>query len=408
MKRYAKLLTTVLTAAVIGTSLVGCGSSSTASDSKSGGKTLTVWTHLTKDELPAVQKVADEWGKKTGNKVKVVLDADSNFKTFTEAAQSSKGPDIGFGYPHNNAGVYEKEGLLDEVPSGVINDSDYKVKSVLDGVTWNGKKYGVPIAMETYALFYNTDKVKQAPTTTDELIADAKADGGLQYDVNNFYFSYAWILSNGGYIFKNDNGTLKTDDIGLGNAGAIKGYQFIQDLVKKYNFMKGDIKGDDAKGAFTSGKTAFYISGAWDVAACNQAGVHYAIAKLPQVDGQPGKSFMGVQMAFVNSKSKNKTEAWDLLKALNDKAYDIVYKAGKRIPVKTADLDKDEIKNDKNTQAFIDQLQNAEPMPNIPAMDAVFTATGNDLPLLSQGKLTPQAAAKTIVDQCKQGIAAQQ
>lgn len=105
--------------------------------------------------------------------MKFVADKSDN-QAYTAAAQSSKGPDIMFGMPHNDVGVFQKAGLIDEVPSGVINDSDYAAKSALDAVTWNGKKYAVPVAMETYALFYNTDMVKDAPKTTDELEDEAK------------------------------------------------------------------------------------------------------------------------------------------------------------------------------------------------------------------------------------------
>lgn len=403
MKRYAKLLATVLTAAVIGTSLVGCGSSSSTGSAK-GGKTIKLWCHLTDPEGKEIQKLANEWGAKTGNTVKVTVDKTTTFQSFSTAAQSSKGPDILFGFPHNDLGTFQKANLLDEVPSGVINDSDYSSKEVLNAVTWGGKRYAVPVATETYALFYNTDKIKEAPKTVDDLITQAKANGGFQYDINNFYFSYAWLASNGAYIFKDKDGTLDTTDIGLGNDGAKKGYQFIQDLTQKYNFMKGDIKGDDAKGAFTSGKTAFYLSGPWDVDACKKSGVKFNVAPIPGVDGQPAKSLMTVQAAFVSARSKNKSESWDLMKYLLKHDYEIVYKAGNRLPVTTADLNKDEFKKDTLAVQFSEQAKNAIPTPNIPAMNAVWTPGGNNLTLLTQGKQNATKTAELFVQQVKQGI----
>lgn len=405
MKKYAKVIASVITTMLVASSFVGCSSSS--SDSKKGGKTITVWSHLTDPEIKEVKKVADEWASKTGNTVKVVTDKDNNFQNFSSAAQSSKGPDMLFGYPHNDLGVYQKAGLLDEVPSGVIDKDKYASTGVVDAVTWGGKQYAVPLAMETYALFYNTDKVKDAPKTVDDLIKDAQADGGFQYDLNNFYFEYAWLASNGGYIFKNNNGTLDTKDIGLGNEGAKKGYQFIQDLVKKYNFMKADIKGDDAKGAFQNGKIAFYLSGPWDVSGFKQAGTKFNVEPIPTVNGQPAKSLMTVQAAFVSAKSKNKDAAWDLMKTLMANDYDIVYKAGSRLPVYKDDLNKDEFKKDSLEVQFSEQAKNAEPTPNIPEMSAVWTPGGNNLQLLTQGKQSADKTAELFVQQVQQGIAQQ-
>lgn len=407
MNKYVKVLTSALTVMVVATTLVGCSKSSSSSDTaKKESKSITVWSHLNESEVKEIQKIADEWATKTGNTVKVVVDK-SDFQAYTAAAQSSKGPDIMFGFPHNDLGVFQKAGLLDEVPSGVIKDSDYASKEVLNAVTWNGKRYAVPEAMETYALFYNTDKIKTAPKTIEELVSQAKANGGFQYDINNFYFTYSWISSFGGYVFKNNNGTLDPKDVGLGNSGAKQAYQWIQDLVQVNKFMKGDIKGDDAKGAFTSGKTAFYLSGPWDVEACQKAGVKFAVAPIPQVNGADAKSFMGVQAAFVSSKSKNKTEAWDLMKALTAKSYDIVYTVGHRIPVLTADLNKDAFKNDTTTAQFAEQAKHAEPMPNIPEMNAVWTPAGNNLTLLTQGKQDAAKTAQLLVDQINQGVAQQ-
>lgn len=392
---------------MISTVIAGCTSATNKSTGdkpaeKKESKNIVVWSHLNESEVKELEKIGQEWAKQTGNTVKFVVDK-SDFQAYTAAAQSSKGPDIMFGMPHNDLGVFQKAGLLDEVPAGIINDNDYASKAVLDAVTWNGKRYAVPVAMETYALFYNTDLVKEVPKTVEDLVAQAKTVG-FQYDINNFYFTYGWISGNGGYVFKNNNGTLDPTNIGLGNEGAINAYKWIQDLVVTHKFMKGDIKGDDAKGAFTAKKIGFYISGPWDVEAVQKAGVPFAVAPLPTINGSPAKSFMGVQSAFVSSKSKNKSEAWDLMKALIAKSGNVLYTTGHRIPVLKADLAKSDFQNDKITGAFAEQAKVAEPMPNIPEMNAVWTPAGNNISLLTQGKQDAATTAKNIVTQIADGI----
>jgi arabinogalactan oligomer/maltooligosaccharide transport system substrate-binding protein len=398
MNKKVKTICSVLSALLLVAALGGC-SSSTGSTTKSG-KHLIVWSHLTKPEITELNKVAQKWAKQTGNTVTVQMDSldPSKSQQFLQAAKSSKGPDIMYGMAHDNFGTFQKAGLLEPVPSGIIDTSKY-VDTSIKAVSYDGKMYAVPMSIETYALFYNTDKVQTVPTTVDDLITQAQKVG-LQYDINNFYFSYAFMAANGGYVFKDKGkGALDANDIGLGNEGSVKGLQTIQDFVTKYKFMSADIKGDKAKAAFQNGTIGFYISGPWDVSDFTKAGVKFAVAPLP--GGMP--SFVGVQASFVNSNSKNKTEDWELMKYLQENNESVI-KAGSRIPALNSTLDKPEFKDNKITSAFVQQVKNGQPMPNIPEMQAVWTPVGNDLTLLTQGKLTPEAAGKTMHDQVVQGI----
>lgn len=409
MSKRVKILATVMSALILSAAFVGCGTkkedTSNGTTEQKGGKELTVWSHLTDAEVKEIDKIAQEWAKQTNNKVKVVADK-GDFQAYTQAAQSSKGPDIMFGMPHNDLGTFQKAGLLAEVPAGFIDDSKYASSAVLDAVSWDGKRYAIPVAMETYAVFYNTEKVKEAPKTMEDFLKVAR-EQGFKYDINNFYFSYAFLAGNGGYVFKNNNGALDPKDIGLNNEGAVKGYQFIQDLVVKEKFMKSDIKGDGAKGEFQAKKIGFYISGPWDVKGFQDANVPFAVAPFPTIDGKATPSFMGVQAAFVSSKSKNATEAWDLMKYLSEKAPMPLFTTGNRIPVLKDMLETPEFKNNKYAVQFAEQAKNAQPMPNIAEMNAVWGPAGNNLTLLTSGKSDAKKAADTTVEQIKQGIAQQ-
>jgi arabinogalactan oligomer/maltooligosaccharide transport system substrate-binding protein len=396
MNKKVKILCSVLTALLLATALGGCGTS-TSTTTKTP-KNIVVWSHLTKPEVTALNIVAQKWAKKTGNHVKVQLDT-SSFQAYLQAANSSKAPDIMYGLANDNLGTFQKANLLAAVPSGVIDKSQYVTTSI-NAVSFGGKMYAVPMSIETYALFYNTDKVTTVPTTVDDLIAQAEKVG-MQYDINNFYFSYAFLAANGGYVFKDKgNGSLDPSDIGLGNAGSVQGLQTIQDMVVKDHLMTADVKGDKALAAFQAGTTGFYISGPWDVSTLQTAGTKFAVAPLP---GMP--SFVGVQASFVNAKSKNKTEDWDLMKYLQENNSSVVT-AGSRIPALNSELAKPVYKNNKIIQAFVTQVKNGQPMPNIAEMASVWTPTGNNLALLTANKETAAAAGKSIHDQVVQGIAA--
>lgn len=407
MLKKKKILSVIMTTALLVGTLSGCSGASkeTASGSGAGDKTITVWAHANAQEFPELQPLADKWAKEKGVKVNVVDDK-GTLQDYIQAANSSKGPDIDFMIPHDNLGTFQKAGLIAEVPSGVIDESKYTSKQVIDAVTLGGKQYAVPLAQETVALYYNKDKVKEVPKTMEELVTKAK-EVGFEYDVNAIFFSYGFISAQGGYVFKNNSGTLDPKDIGLGNEGAIKGYQFIQDMVIKNKIMAPDVTGDIAKSDFLAGKTGFYISGPWDAGACKEAGINYDVAPMPTLGGKPVTTFLGVQTAFVSEKSPNKELAFDLLKYLSENFTDTLIEKGGRIPASKAGVASEKFKSNANMVSFSEQAKVATPMPNIPEIQAMWTPGGDTLKALTQGTLDPKAAGEQMVKQIAEGISQQ-
>lgn len=409
MNNWKKATAVLATSALLATALAGCASSGDEkkeTEQTTGKAKVVVWSHWKEKEFDALKEVAEAWAKETGNEVELKVD-ESEFQQYATAARSGEGPDIMFGTPHDNLGTFTKAGLLDEMPADLVKESDYE-SLAFPAVTVEGKKVAFPISMESSVLFYNTDKVKTPPTTWADFIK-AASEGGFMYDVNNFYFNYGFLSAYGGYVFKNNSGTYDTKDIGLGNEGSIKGYQLISDFVTKHKFMPADANGDIAKGKFTNKEIAFYLSGPWDIPAMNDAKVPFGIMAIPAVEGggQP-KPFVGLQTAFVSSKSNSKKQSWDLLKYISEKGSVKFADVSARIPVLKSALEDPKVKDNKNVSAIAQVAASGEPMPNIPAMATVWEPEKNNLTLMTSGKATPQQVAKDVVEQIKQGIATQQ
>ncbi len=374
---------------------------------------LTVWSHMTDPEIAVIKQAADQWAQQTGNQVDVVA-AQGGFQDFATAAQSDQGPDIMFGLPHDNLGTFQAAGLLAPVPQGFLNPDDY-VPLGLQAVTFNGQLYAVPLSMESYALVMNTNLVKNAPATWTDLINTAKSltkkdQYGFMYDVNNFYYSYAFVAGEGGYVFKNTGSGLDPNDIGLNNAGAVKGFTFIADLVRKDKLMPADVNGDIINGQFTAGKLAMTITGPWSIQGYKDANIPIQVVPLPAIklpDGNAPKPFVGVYAAFVSAASKHQDLAWQLMKYLIQNTPQQLFQVGHRIPVLKSALADPAIQGDPITQAFAQSAAGGEPMPNIPQMPAVWTPAGNALTLITSGKATPQAAADQLVQNIKEQIASQ-
>ena len=399
MVKRSKLLAILIAGVITTTAFVCCGSKGgdSGNATSEAKKSLTVWSHFTTNEVQEFEKVAKAWGEANNVDVTVVEDQ-GEYQEMMQAAQSNNGPDIMLGVPHDNLGTFQKAGVAAEVPSGMVSADKYTSQAVVDSVTVGGKIYAVPFAQETTSMFYNKDLVKEVPKTMEELVTMAK-EVGFAYNINDLYFSYAFIAANGGYAYKNNNGTLDPTDIGFGNDGAVKGLQFISDLVNKDKLMAADITGDIAKGEFTSGKAGFYFSGPWDVSAAKEAGLNFGVITMPTLNGKAPQTFLGVQTAIVNENSKNKDIAWKLMEEFVNKGQDIVYKNGARIPVA-----KDYAVSDEYTKVFMEQAKVAYPMPNINEIQAMWEPAANNLKLLTSGQIDAKTAGKNMVDQITEGI----
>lgn len=402
MNKKLKVLASAITVLMVASTLVGCGSSSSASSTTKGGQTLTIWSQYQGADLAPVKKVADAWAKKTGNTVKVVEDK-AGFDSLTTAVKSSKGPDIELGVAQDHIGTFVNAGIAAEVPSGTFSDSDY-LDSAVKAVTYKGKEYAVPCLVKTYALFYNKDLVSNPPKTWDDLVADAKTKG-LALDPTNFYFDYALLSGNGAYVFKmNSDGTPNTSDIGLGNDGAVKGFTAIKQLVDDKILSASDT-GDIPKGKFTSKKAAYYISGTWDVGAMKTAGINYGVVTFPQINGKAVPTFASIDCNVVSATSKNKALAFQFLKDTSSDLEKALFEESSSIPALKSLANSDAVQKDPITAAFAEQDKSAEVMGNYPEFGTIWTPGANVLKSLVAGKSTPQDTAKTLVDQVKQGVA---
>lgn len=398
MKRANKILALCLSAAVAGAALSGCGKSGSSS---SGGKRLTIWTYM-QAETDTVKKYANEWAKKTGNTVNVIYQT-ASMQQFSQAANSSQGPDVIYGIANDLVATFATANLVAAVPSGTINKSDYTDASV-EATMVNGKEYSIPLAIEGLGLFYNKDKISTAPATWDDLIADAQKSG-FMYNMTEGYYVFPFVQALGGYIFKYKDGKYNTSDIGLGNDGAVQAYSMLGDLVTKYHFMDADITLDVAKSNFQNGKIGLYIGGPWDISGFTSASVNFAVAPLPTINGKHIPTFVGTQVAMVSAKSKSQSDSWDFIKYMSDNATLALYDVGSRIPAKKSFQNSDELKKNANVQAIIKQASYGVPMPTVAEMSATWTPVQNNVKLLIAGKTTAQKAAADIVSNVKTGIA---
>nr|WP_267875417.1 extracellular solute-binding protein [Cohnella cholangitidis] len=249
-------------------------------------------------------------------------------------------------------------------------------KAAIDAVRYEGKVYGAPISIETYALYYNKNLVPNQPATMEDAtkagqaILDPKGDKYGFLVVPDFYYSIPFISNYGGYIFGGEPGNYTASDIGLNNDGAVEGLTRFQQSYQQ-NAIPETLTIDIMDSLFMEGKAGMVVNGLWAMKKYgDQYGDKLGTAPLPTVNGKASPSFVGVKSWFISSYSESFDWAADLAGYLtNDDGAKLYYEKTGEIPARTAVMDQ---VNDPLYQGFIEQINSGIPMPNIPEMSAVW------------------------------------
>lgn len=354
--------------------------------------------------------VAKKFEEKYGVPVKYeeVAQPDAPKKMETDGP-SGLGADV-FNAPHDHAGAMVNAGLILDNFFPETYEKEFS-DAAITGTSVDGELYGYPTAVETYALYYNKDLVKQAPETMDELIAQAKrvnGDGkyGFMMEVGNFYYAYSFIGGYGGYVFKDND----TKDIGLNNEGAVKGAKLLQRIHNEVLPLKNeDITYDVKQALFNEGKLAFNVDGPWAVAGHREAKVNFGVAPLPKLDnGEHPQSFSGIKALYVNANTTYPDAASLYAQfATSDEMLKKRYEMTGQLPARTSVAESDEIKNDEVLSAFVEQTKHALPMPNIPQMGATWDPMGAALTAIWNDNADPQKALDKAVKQIEEAMSIQ-
>lgn len=293
----------MLTAAMVSGLLVGCGGEDYSNK-------LVIWTNM-EVETDTIQEYADKWSEESGYTVEVIHESPS-VQQFAQATNSPSGPDAVVGIPNDQLADYVNANLVAEVPDGLYDDSDFS-EAAIQACYVDGTRYAAPLAVETIALFYNTDKVSEVPATWEELIEVAKENGGVQFDATSIYYDLGFVRACGGYIFKYEDGAYDVSDIGLANDGAVEAYGFINDLCNVHHLVSADVTADIARSNFQNGETAFYIGGPWDIDGFESVGVPFAVTEMPTFHSAAFVTPVGTQVSFVSGKSNKRSRKFILL-----------------------------------------------------------------------------------------------
>ncbi|WP_173250037.1 extracellular solute-binding protein [Streptococcus sp. 1032] len=409
-------------AAVLGTAtlasllLVACGSKTADKPADSGSSEAKEITLYVEDQYKAyAETVAKAYKEQSGTTVNIKSgDQMGGLDKLSLDNQSGQAPDVMMA-PYDRVGILGTDGQLSEVKLSDGAKTDDKTKSLVTAA--DGKVYGAPAVIESLVMYYNKDLVKEAPKTfadlenlaKDSKYAFAGEDGktsAFLADWTNFYFAYGLLAGNGGYVFGQNGKDAK--DIGLANDGAIKGVEYAKTWYEKWPKGMQDTEGAGnlIQTQFQEGKTAAIIDGPWKAQAFKDAKVNYGVATIPTLpNGKDYAAFGGGKAWIIPSSTKNLEAAQKFVDFLvsteQQKAF---YDKTNEIPANTEARSYAEGKNDELTTAVIKQFKNAQPMPNISQMSAVWDPAKTMLFEAVSGKKDAKTAANDAVTLIKETI----
>lgn len=254
------------------------------------------------------------------------------------ALDKDNGPDI---FRFHNTWLPMLKTRMSSLPQSVMEPLTYQQQFypvAFDNLSSAGKIYGIPLEIDTLALYYNEDLFQQAgvqpPANWDDLRKVANqltvrdADGhikisgvalGTADNIDHFSDILGIMFLQNGTDMKKVSSTIGTDGHNLG-----------EDTIKFYtNFTTVDKVWDDTMDrstvAFAAGKLAMYFGPSWEVFNLNKLNenspvkVNYKIIPIPQLTVNKNLSWATYWAEGVSAKSKNQSMAWELLKYLSQK-----------------------------------------------------------------------------------------
>lgn len=417
-----RIMAVALVVTMAATALTGCGKSKTSSgnavevkdfdpgieiDTKSNIE-LTVWESTGgPDEF--IKAAGESFTKLYPNitiKYVNVESADAQTKIALDGP-GGNGPDL-FAAAHNIMGALVAGGYVSEVPAGV--DETVKnnvIESASQGATLDGKMYGYPVSVETYALFYNKDIVDEAdvPKTMDDLLTyidgfDKKDVNPFVFDAGNAYYSVLFTNTDDNHLYG-----MNGDDITqtcMNTDEAVKQMQTFVKLSKAVNMPTEDISTKYCDAMFLEGKAAMTITGAWNIKTFEESGINFGITTIPSLPDtdHPAITFQGVRCMYASAFSNHPNEAAAFAEFLTTpEMQKLRYDLTTTLPA--ADIEVDDEKG--YIAGMNEQLKYSYPMPNISQASLFWSAFGSAYANIWNGEVgNDDASILTELDKANQ------
>ncbi|ADH60265.1 extracellular solute-binding protein family 1 [Thermoanaerobacter mathranii subsp. mathranii str. A3] len=414
MGKKNKILTLIVSLALIVTLIAGCGSNTSSSTSSNTSKDepVTITYSAGKDSTPATQKLIEAFEKKYPN-IKVKFqelpnstdDQHNSYVTALSAGDSSidvLAMDI-IWTPEFAAADW----LLPLDDKFTEEMREKFLPGPVEAVTYNGHVWAVPRFTDAGVLYYRKDIIDTPPKTWDELIQMSKENvgkGGTKYGIvfqGNQYEGLVCdalelIGSNGGSVLEGDKVTINTPQ-------AVAGLQYLIDLVKIAPPGVTTYQEEEARNVFQQGEAIFMRNWpyAWSLVNGDDSPIKgkVGIAPIPKgKNGQAGTPVLGGWNLGINKYSKHPEEAWKFIEFVtSEEGQKITALEGGNLPtIKSLYQDEEVLAKNPYWADFYDAFITAKPRPVSPFYPQMSDSMQINFHKALTGEITAQQAIQNI------------
>lgn len=386
--------------------------------SSCGGETgpepdLVMWTGMGGEELEVLKDLTREFNEETGLYVSIINVPFNELKIkYQIAAPAGQGPDLITG-PQDWIGFLATADLIDSLgPTEFTAKQQAMFNPVaLENMRYNGQIYGMPFFLETLAIIYNPDLVEYEPQSMEELLQVAsefndpdEGKYGFFFEITNFYFSWPFIAGYGGEIFGTTGGKLDVTEIKLNSPQTVEAMRFLASFKDRYELIPEGATTDMMNGIFFNRNMMFCLNGPWMLGELKKQNLSYDVMPLPPLpNGKMPRPFVGVQGILLNKNTRNRSLAVKFMHYLNkpENQKRLCLAAG-RIPSRRDTLEL--IQNEDAILKYAKAAEYGTPLPNHPAMNAVWEPMNEALThIVNEGK-DPEEVLSRQVKRIKEDI----
>src|SRR5918996_2296544 len=354
--------------------LAGCAGRGQQSEESnaSGPVTLKFWNGFTGPDRPAVEELVKRFNE-SQDQAKIQMEImpwDVFFDKLLPSLSSGTGPDIA-GMDTAQVPQYAVKKALkpvDDYYTQSGNEADKLIPAAVQGATFEGTKYSVPMNFTTLLLYWNKGMFKEAgldpekpPANWDQfadyakkLTKDTNGDGkpeqyGLAIADHETIAMWPILFwQNGGGVVSEDGKKAM-----LGDPATIQAANHWVDLVRNDKIAPIGLGGADAAKLFPSKKAGLEILGPSMTTGFKDAGIDFGLAMPPA--GPKEAVTLGTSVGFtVSAKAdQRKTEAaYEFFKFWNSKESQVYWSVHSGFPPNRTDISAAELKENPYVAAF--------------------------------------------------------
>ncbi len=379
-----KLLSVLLSAAMVISLLAGCGSSAAPTAGEAPAATTTTEetasaegtastgevqeiTWMFWDDLNATEDLISIGYKETIDRFNadyegkyhctpITTNLEEYYTKLNALVASGETPDVFIVSPGPNLTTYVEPGIAADLTDTLKADGWYDTFNggVFDKATYDGKIYAVPLNLAAACVFYNTEMFADAgvevPTTYTEMLAACQKLKDAGYTPITISAGTAWCLSMlAGYLCDREGADL--DAIAAGTASWLD-KPFVDAATKMVELSQyfqptaaGDTN-DVATANFYNGEAAMMIQGSWAIGQVNGENPEFedkcGVFQFPGIEGanDPNRIIAKSDSLAMSASTKYPEASIALMKYFTDEtAQKYTAEVGGKIPVTAADVD---------------------------------------------------------------------